>query len=308
MTLIVDLSATVIMLSVLPSIGRRSAVKLEDARRKVMEHLVVKCHSQPVQISIVEMSNITKVPNDDLLQALLRLDSAEHIIVHTYHAVMRLSNAMSNIALEDTGLPPVPRRFRLSDQNVRKLLDKNFKIVATAAGREGYEALNPEPKTDGLLGCLNRQQFDEDFPLAVKDSAEGKTPLSLLMIDIDHFKKVNDEHGHPAGDEVLKGVCASIKRCVAGHGHVYRYGGEEIAVVLPNASWKQAEEFAERIRKAVADVEIPYDQKHLKVTCSIGISESPSHANEVNAIIKKADEALYMSKNNGRNKTTISKS
>lgn len=158
--------------------------------------------------------------------------------------------------------------------------------------------LNPQDIWDDLLPVLRKKTFLKDLPLAIEKAAIS--PCSLLMIDLDHFKAVNDEHGHPTGDKVLID-CATciIKRC-EGKGKVYRYGGEEVAVLLLNFSTSEAAHLAELIR---ADIERnPASDKKLSITASIGVATVPDHGQDM---LGAADKALYQAKNNGRNRVCV---
>lgn len=152
---------------------------------------------------------------------------------------------------------------------------------------------------DDLLPLLRRKSFDSDL-VAVANSATNTNPVSLLMIDIDHFKNVNDTHGHPAGDEVLKGCAAVIKERSRYKGKAYRYGGEEMAVVLLNFTTAEAVTLAETIRSGVESKTIT--DKGLSVTVSIGVATIPNHAVNAEALLAGADQALYSAKKSGRNR------
>jgi diguanylate cyclase (GGDEF)-like protein len=119
----------------------------------------------------------------------------------------------------------------------------------------------------------------------------------LVMIDLDHFKHVNDRHGHQKGDAVLSEVAVRIKSIASGKGEVYRYGGEELVLVLPNHTTDEAIAVAERVRREIETVPIT----GISVTASLGVSTYPEHAKDASGIIRCADTALYDAKNRGRN-------
>ena len=122
-------------------------------------------------------------------------------------------------------------------------------------------------------------------------------PLSLIMVDVDHFKKVNDTHGHVTGDKVLKGVAEILKKKVRG-GSAYRYGGEEMAVLLPKAELEGAVQVAERLRAAIEAHKIA----GVKVTASFGVAQFEPGLADPPALVEKADQALYKAKEGGRNR------
>ncbi len=159
--------------------------------------------------------------------------------------------------------------------------------------------------TDGLTGLLNHRLFQEKLTGEFKRLNRLSDPLSLLLADIDHFKKVNDTYGHPAGDLVLKGVSAVIRETIRDIDIPARYGGEEFAVILPGTDAEGAQKIAERLRRAVMAKTFTADGKSLKVTVSIGIATSPEDAESKEGLIEKADQALYYAKHNGRNMAVV---
>jgi diguanylate cyclase (GGDEF)-like protein len=150
---------------------------------------------------------------------------------------------------------------------------------------------------DALTKLLTRGAFESEFPLRIDDAMKSSSPLSVVMVDIDYFKAVNDRYGHQKGDEVLIGVAASISSVVEGKGMVYRYGGEELVIVLFNHSIQEAIAVAERARRELESAEI----NGLKVTASFGVSTFPYHGKNNTELINGADSALYDAKNKGRN-------
>ncbi|MGI0518643.1 sensor domain-containing diguanylate cyclase [Treponema denticola] len=141
----------------------------------------------------------------------------------------------------------------------------------------------------------------------INSSGEKKETLSILMIDIDFFKNINDTHGHAAGDIVLEEVAKIIKSCTRNADTAARYGGEEFVVMLNNTSASAAMAVAERIRKSVEEKSIMYDGKKINVTISIGVSSYNFDLESAKSIVERADKALYESKQNGRNRVTLSK-
>lgn len=158
-----------------------------------------------------------------------------------------------------------------------------------------------ERDMDDLLPILSRKQFNGDLEAQVVERFPGR-PIALMLIDIDHFKAVNDNYGHPIGDEVLKGVAESIRICVEGRGSAYRYGGEEIALLLPNYTKDECIPLGERLRKSVEGLRLPNCPS---VTVSIGVSVSENEEMESNKLVAEADRLLYQSKKQGRNRVSI---
>ncbi|HEX9822868.1 MAG TPA: diguanylate cyclase [Actinomycetota bacterium] len=154
--------------------------------------------------------------------------------------------------------------------------------------------------TDGLTKVANRRTFETSLELELERAARTGGAVSLLMLDLDHFKRLNDEHGHRRGDEVLQGVAEILRRESRSFDVPARYGGEEFAVILPGCEVDDAIRSAERLRRAIAamDDETP-------VTVSAGIATFPTHAADAESLVKTADRALYQSKRAGRNQVSM---
>ena len=152
--------------------------------------------------------------------------------------------------------------------------------------------------TDGLTGVANRATFESTLRRELARAARGQTDVSLVLCDIDHFKRLNDTYGHQVGDDVLKRVAAGLAEGCRPYDTAARYGGEEFAVILPGASHEDALALAERLRAAAASGGDP------AVTMSAGVSSFPLDATDGEALIKAADDALYAAKDGGRNRVT----
>jgi diguanylate cyclase (GGDEF)-like protein len=159
--------------------------------------------------------------------------------------------------------------------------------------------------TDGLTGLFNHRVFQEKLSEELKKLSRYSEPSSLLLADIDFFKKINDTYGHPSGDLVLKEVSKIIREAIRDIDIPARYGGEEFAAILPRTDSKGAMNIAERLRKAVMSASFSSDTSSLKVTLSIGIATTPSDAKTKEELIEKADQALYYAKHNGRNRSVL---
>ncbi len=165
-----------------------------------------------------------------------------------------------------------------------------------------------EANYDSLTQLYNKRFFIDILSREFSYSRRNKNPLSLLMIDIDYFKKINDAHGHLVGDHVLANVGELLKKGLRHENIACRYGGEEFAIILRNTSSKAAENVAERIRSSIENLEFNYLSHHLKITVSIGIATYEHNNFETyEELIKCADEFLYESKLTGRNRITLKK-
>jgi diguanylate cyclase (GGDEF)-like protein len=158
--------------------------------------------------------------------------------------------------------------------------------------------------TDGLTKLHNSRSFYSQIEVEVDRFNRYKHPLSLLLMDIDHFKHYNDTYGHLEGDKVLVRISQIIRSCLRKLDTAYRYGGEEFTVILPETTCEEAQNVAERIRNAVkAEKFDPETKGDILITISIGVTQYAPEE-ELSAFIQRADKAMYSSKQNGRNKVT----
>jgi diguanylate cyclase (GGDEF)-like protein len=159
--------------------------------------------------------------------------------------------------------------------------------------------------TDGLTQVPNRRTFDDELAIELARSTRYRLPLALVMVDLDHFKALNDRHGHPAGDEVLRKTAAILDAEKRAGDLVARYGGEEFVAILPHADAEAARAWAERARARIAYLRVPWGTDTLAITASFGIAALPGHGATAAALIEAADHALYQAKQQGRNRTTV---
>jgi len=165
------------------------------------------------------------------------------------------------------------------------------------------DQLRQQVGLDSMTQLYNHERFMEILYQEISRAARYKTPLSIIMADVDHFKSINDFFGHQAGDHALKCVSAQLKKLLRDSDHIARYGGEEFAIVLPMTPLKDTLLTAERLRKSIESQKIIYDERSISVTMSFGIASFENNREiDVEGFIKMADEALYDAKNTGRNK------
>jgi diguanylate cyclase (GGDEF)-like protein len=158
--------------------------------------------------------------------------------------------------------------------------------------REQAADLDELAKTDALTGLQNRRGWDEELPIACALAGKNAYPLSIALIDLDHFKLYNDEHGHQQGDRLLKRLAAAWQERLRATDRLARYGGEEFAVILSGCSGDDAYRVIEELRSAMPEAE----------TCSAGIA-TLEHTESTASLVQRADEALYEAKNRGRDRT-----
>ena len=132
------------------------------------------------------------------------------------------------------------------------------------------------------------------------------TPLAISMLDIDHFKNINDTYGHPVGDEVLRRLAAELRQHIRQPDTIGRYGGEEFLVILPHSTLKAAIEQAERLCRHIRTLLIRCNEEEISLTISIGIAQYKNHQEDWQVFLSRADAALYQAKNNGRDQWAVS--
>ena len=171
--------------------------------------------------------------------------------------------------------------------------------------RRNLSEMRLAANTDSLTGLANRKHFDQSLKQLIEECSVGGEPLALLMADIDHFKKFNDNHGHQVGDHVLRLVADAMTQCVRGRDFVARYGGEEFALILPQTDLRGALAVAENIRATIASKRLTRKRSGESlgmITLSLGAALY--RADEaLDDLVKRADDGLYKAKNGGRNRT-----
>ncbi len=171
---------------------------------------------------------------------------------------------------------------------------------------EYMKRLEEMATTDGMTGLTNFRQFSKLLEEEHTRCSRYGQKYAIVFCDIDHFKKYNDQHGHPAGDALLKSYAKILQACARTTDVVARYGGEEFVILCPATDTEQAFILAERIRKSVQNAKFPNAEKQPMgfVSCSIGVASFPDNAKDSKAVLKAADDSVYYSKTNGRNKVT----
>ena len=157
--------------------------------------------------------------------------------------------------------------------------------------------------TDALTGLSNRRTIDDEVKRMAATAARTGSPLAAAMLDIDHFKRVNDTYGHERGDELLAAVAGSLSAAVRGGDFVGRYGGEEFLILLPDTGREGAAAVAEKIRATIADLRL--NGMGSSVTVSLGVAVMPDDAHDSEQLVRMADRALYLAKSLGRNQVTL---
>ena len=192
----------------------------------------------------------------------------------------------------------------------------NHMVASLRRGREKLSAANNTLRetnkelrqisiTDGLTGLFNRKHIMELLDREISRSIRYSRPVSVLMLDIDHFKNINDTHGHQTGDVMMRQLADLLHTMVRDSDCVGRYGGEEFLIVLHDSDAQSGAEAAERIRQKVQELEVTINREKISVTVSIGIASCPKYGKDADAVICAADEALYQAKSGGRNRAVL---
>ncbi|AXT74041.1 GGDEF domain-containing protein [Vibrio natriegens] len=180
--------------------------------------------------------------------------------------------------------------------SLMKKLDKSIEIFR----KEITHALT---YTDELTGLLNRAAFEKDIEYINSESVEFNYSYCIALIDIDNFKNINDNYGHLVGDDILESISDIIQSSIRPDDKAYRYGGEEIALVLKYCSLTDASSVVERLRKKISNYIFIFDKIELKVTISTGIAENESNDTNYRETLERADKNLYKAKRSGKNIT-----
>jgi len=192
--------------------------------------------------------------------------------------------------------------FTAEDQNLLTLFANQASVLIENANL--YENMERLATTDGLTGLAVHRHFQETLDEELRRAKRFQRPLSLMMMDIDHFKKVNDTYGHQAGDLVLKTVSEILKNSIYETDFAARYGGEEFVVIFPKTDPEGLKIKSEKIRQKIEEAEITVGLEKIKVTASFGIAHFPKDSQVAEEVLRYADISLYKSKQTGRNKVT----
>lgn len=314
-----ELSSEILYKSIIKGIEKRDFERKEKTHKEFVEKII---ELIPTPLFYKDKNGIFLGGNKAFEEILGK--SKEDFIGKTVYEILKEEDAI-NLSAKDKELLEKP-----STQNYEsEFIDKNGETKYLVNNRVTYNnsfgevdgiigiiidvteskkkeiELSEKSYMDGLTKMYNRRYFDEISEKEWKNSIRENIPLSLLMIDVDYFKKFNDKYGHQEGDNCLKKVAESInKSLLRPTDSASRYGGEEFVVILSNTGEKGAREVAERIRKNILEQQIPHEDSLVNshVTISIGISEKISKTDTIFECIKRADTALYQAKENGRNR------
>lgn len=295
--------------------SRMRGAKKTQQLEKISFALQTLIDQLPVSLALVETENGHILhSNPALLSYFGSLAAEDEPITHLFIETLKRRDFLT---LNNTTMEVMTRRgksfMRISCNNIGDMgfLKQECALVAFVDVTESHlreQKLQTQATTDTLTGLSNRRFFNTAAEQAISDAISTHRPLSILSLDIDHFKRVNDTFGHDAGDTVLTLIAKLFQGSLNPYDIPARLGGEEFAALLPNTSIEQAQKVAERIRKVIASTPILInDSQTITVTVSIGIAPFKNTDEDIELALKRADEALYQAKDKGRNQVVCSK-
>jgi diguanylate cyclase (GGDEF)-like protein/PAS domain S-box-containing protein len=224
-----------------------------------------------------------------------------HIQLDPTHAMQLSITPLHDAAGHTSGRLIMLRDISALKQAERDLQTANTQLRAHLARIENLQTeLQEQAIRDALTGLYNRRFLEETFPREIARARRESEPLSVIFVDLDHFKAVNDTYGHAAGDEVLQAICQFLVQSARASDIVCRYGGEEILIICPGMTLASAEDRAEGWRQTIAATPTEVNGTGIRVTISAGMAACPAHGQSMEALILAADSALYAAKAAGR--------
>lgn len=284
---------------------------------KLTEYLTAAGHTVDQSSQIAEALGQGRAQDYDLIIVSLRIDGEEGLrLCSQFRSQEQTRHVPILLVLDDVDLPKLAKGLELGvNDYLVKPVDKNELLARTRTQirrrryhhklRAMLQSSVSMAYTDALTGVYNRRYMSSHLDRKILEIAEAGKPVSVMMFDIDHFKDVNDTHGHAAGDAVLKQLVAGVVDNVRDFDMVARYGGEEFVVIMPTTPAEAAFMVAERVRKRIADTPFPVPGREapLTVTISIGVATTTDPNEEAASLLARADALLYDAKRAGRNRS-----
>ncbi len=253
----------------------------------------------------------------ELLSQIKRVSPLTHVVIMTSHASLETAlGALKNGAydylikpFEDLELISCAARRALT--NLRLMRERDYLVARLKDRNEELERLNSMFRElavkDGLTGLYNHRYAQQLLQQEIERCTLHKRPISVLFVDLDHFKHYNDQHGHQKGDELLKSLADCLRERARGSDAIARWGGEEFVVIAPETDTAAAAALAKKMQRAISELEIPGRESQPKgfVSISIGVATLGKHANGASGLITQADRALYKAKDAGRNTVCV---
>ena len=274
----------VVLASALPAIGLAVFVAL--AERSAAEALA----ASAVVMAVLLVLAWHGVERFVLAPLRVLLDTTRRVQSGDYGARTGFSRSREELSQLGAALDEMAARLEANDAELQRVLAE----------------LREQAMTDPLTGLYNRRYFADALSRELVRSNRSGGAVSVILMDLDFFKKVNDTWGHDAGDSVLKAIGGLIRRSVRGSDIAVRHGGEEFAMLLPQTSAKVALQRAEAMRREIEAMKVPYGSETIRVTASFGVAEHGSLAAGAAELMKTVDEAMYAAKAAGRNRVILS--
>lgn len=252
-----------------------------------------------VENTKVAVKGLLDVLAASVAQFLERSDDYSGHLTESREAIAKASS-LENIKLIEAELLGNIDRLHKANSEYREQLAQSKAQIGRQ--QEQLDQLQIEVGTDFLTGLPNRRAFEQRLHENVDRSNRYGSKFSLVVMDIDHFKKVNDEYGHMAGDRTLKAIASLLGGHMRGSDVLVRYGGEEFVMILPETSDEQAERMAERIRHHVENATFKHSGGTIRVTISAGVGEVLKPKDTPDDLFARVDAAMYQAKQTGRNK------
>ncbi|WP_010586021.1 GGDEF domain-containing protein [Schlesneria paludicola] len=245
-------------------------------------------------------------PNRDEIKALLRslVEINSQVDAQVGRHTDRISEITESMDQSEQSEPLAQTAKLLVAANQQLQIDLVQTRFELAHQRELVDSFKQESNTDALTKLMNRRAFDSELREQLEKVATTEAKVSLLFVDIDYFKNINDIHGHLNGDQVLSTVAECLKSSLYTGASAFRYGGEEFAVILPGSDAARAVQAAEHVRRTIERHRHMVDGQELTVTVSIGIAEALP-TDTCAALIQRSDQALFTAKNSGRNRCGV---
>jgi diguanylate cyclase (GGDEF)-like protein len=299
-------------LAQLKNIESRVQDRYEELLKKEEAYLGEVNESIEKELTVIVLGTVKKTINKEMTALKMLRRHIRNQVRHQVSKEIKSSieklipgiNKMIKEEVKKTSLDIINQLKRQTGKQLEKEVVEQIK-ESTSALVEQKEESERRAIIDQLTGVFNRRYFETKLEDELSLAKRFRTKLSLIIFDIDHFKNVNDTYGHQTGDTVLQEVVEAAKSCLSAADSLCRYGGEEFAAIMTETGIDEAIDIAERMRKAVEEHAFYGGDTLINVTISLGIAEYPEHAIMKEAIIHKADGALYTAKNSGRNNTKI---
>jgi diguanylate cyclase (GGDEF)-like protein/PAS domain S-box-containing protein len=285
---------------------------IEGARGFTPEEVV----SQPLSASLLPESHAKIMAM--LEEHLRRIDAGDQSALSAMTEVEQphknggvvVSEVVASFLLDADGKPQsvlgVSRNITERRRVEAQLREANDKLRGQLEEIENlHVALQEQAIRDSLTGCFNRRYLDETLERELSRSRREGNPLSLVILDLDHFKQINDTYGHQAGDQALVVLAETLRADIRHEDVLCRYGGEEFIILMPHMPLATAAERAEAWRQKIADIRVPFGKFELTFTTSAGVAAYPDHGKTPDELSQSADLALYLAKNGGRNRVVV---